>query len=382
MPPYLVCSQATFMIQCPPGLDKYGKVSKFQSQRGADMPAKTKVTDLSKYGASGANAVKAHANDAVKEGYVNLPPGISGGVARLQECYFGEYEKDSTAMGVKKGDVYFAAVGVVVEPEVFAGQKIRGLHTRVNRPYCATDKRTQDENVAEVIQEIKRLAGEGVKITEPNSLPAICAALEKAKPYFRFSTSPRKAVKEDPSTGVKIGDVVGAWENWHGIRGLESYTPPQPGSAMKDASPSANGVHTESSTPPQESVEGGYDELMELAIRAPHDKEANQKLTSLAVEAGYTDEEVTNAEEWADVVKMIRNPRNSGVSGSPDEDTEDEYEPKKGDHVWYTPEGKKKAVGCEVVNVSAKKQTADLVTKDKSKTPYKAVSWDALTKAE
>lgn len=361
------------------------------------MPAKTKVTDLnSKYGAEGVKAVANHANDPVKEGFIQLPAGINGGVARLQECYFGEYEKDSPAMGTKKGDYYFRASGVVEEPEYHNGVKIRGLHTSISLPYCPTKKQSMDESAEKVIQELKRLAGDKVKIGDPNSLVVIAAALEAGKPYFRFSTSERKAQADSPDGKVKAGQVTGVWENWHGIRGLENFKPSAGG--MKDNTtaappPSANGTgHTEAPAnrlPDQSTTATGgesqYDELMELAVKAPHDDAAEDELRRLAKEAGYTDAEIDAAPKWEAVVTdMIRKPRGASSTAEAAEvgGGEEEYEPQKGDKVMYVPTGKKRAVKCAVAKVSAKASTADLVSDDGKKSEYKAVPWAELTKAD
>lgn len=351
------------------------------------MPAKTKVTNLTaKYGAEGAKAVANHAKDEIKTGFVQLPPGING-IARLQEFYFAEYEKDQESWGIKKGDVFLRGVGVVVEPETHAGMKVKGMKTYIKLPYCATKKATMDENVEQVMQEVRKLTGEKTEINQDN-LPSVAEVLEKAQPYFRFSTSERKAQADSLDGKVKAGQVTGVWENWNGTKGLESYAPP---TGMKDktgtaAPPSTNGTsasHQQSATPPDDNAGGDTDELSELAEAAINDDAAENKLRAIAKEAGVPDEFVDAAKSWDQVVEAIREKQAEGGGGDDDSGGDaDEYEPAKGDEVLYKPKGARKSVKCKVVSVQFKAQTVELVTADKSKTKYEAVPWDKVSEAE
>lgn len=110
--------------------------------------------------------------------------------------------------------------------------------------------------------------------------------------------------------------------------------------------------------------------------------DAEDKLTELAVKAGYTEDEVNSAESWADVADMIRSPRSEGDSAG--EESKPVKEPKKGAVVNFRPIAKKTGqpvktpVECEVKSVSKAKKTVELLSLKDRKTTYPDVPWSEL----
>lgn len=346
------------------------------------MPANRVQSGLvAKYGKKIGDAVKTHANDEIDYGFQRLPAGITNGVAKLTKAYFAEYKN-----GTNKGEFYFRAEGVVVEPESVmvngTPMAVQGLTTSIMEPVCTTTTQankvtTQDEHIASVMNEMKKLGGQ-FQGGGAEELEAMAAALAEAGPYFRFSTSPRA-----PRPGSN--DPPGVWENWYGIKGLENYEPPQAGGAVRDntgggRAASINGKHATAAEPePADEYreDGDIDSLAERA--AADDKEAQVQLKEHAVNAGWDADEVDNADSWDDVLNMVKNPKEGG--GEEAEEPQEE-QIKVGDVYKYRPAVKgpggketkaKKAVEAKVTAINAKAGTVDLKNLTDGKSIYKAV---------
>lgn len=370
------------------------------------MPAKQQKSGLlAKYGKRIHQAAAATVDKPVEYGRIELPPGINNGVAKLVECGFGE-----VAAGKQNaGEIYFSAMGVVVEPEtvVWNGQEIRvaGLQTRIFEMVCDTKTRdgkttTLDEHVARIANELKKFDPE----LDTSDLEAAANSLQEVGPYFHFSTSPRVA-KVD-GNGHKKGDVTGAWENWHGTRNLQDYTPPDATGQTQDdgeeipppaqSKPAAAPTKGKPGRPPkvkEPEPEPAFDEFNDietLVSRADDTNEdeadqlaARDRLTEMAIEAGHSQEAVDAASSWQEVADMIGTP----PSATNDDAAAGEWEgPEKGQVFGYVPlDPKTKKPGktsydCEVTAVNKKARTCDLKNIDNAKLgPYKGVSWDELS---
>ena len=153
---------------------------------------------------------------------------------------------------------------------------------------------------------------------------------------------------------------------------------------------SSNGEHTEEPNSADSFDEfADLDSMVEAATNK--DSKAEDKLTEMAVKAGYTDEEVRTADSWEEVADMIRNPsQDTSEIDNEHTITEEEFEkeiekvPEKGGVVHYRPiaakTGKpsKNAVECEITGVSKTKKTVTLLLLKDRKTKYEDVPWDSL----
>lgn len=122
-----------------------------------------------------------------------------------------------------------------------------------------------------------------------------------------------------------------------------------------------------------ESEEEESDGLSELAAKADKgDKKAKKELTAKAVEAGASEEDVENADNWEAVADMIRS---ASSEGDAEEETEEEeaFKPEKGSvYKLLQPSAKdpkkKVKVDIEVLTVSEKNETVTVKNLDSSKT--------------
>ncbi len=360
--------------------------------------AATKVKSVlaGKLGAKLDTAVKKHADDDTTYGIINLPGGITNGIAQLSKCYFKEYGPDTNmkkADGTSaKGEFYFRAEGTVNSPNSVATPDgvvpVKGLTTSV-MVSLIEQKRGQGANavivsledqIQQVLNIMRQLAGpDFTKGATGADLEGLAASLEEAAPYFRFSTSQGKPSAEYPNPRV--------FENWHGNKGLENYQPEET-SAFNTATsttPSQNGKVTSPQVPEKRVdaivpvSEMDLDDLVELAkSEADTAEEARATLVAKGVESGWTEEELTSEEvSWDQVKEMIENPKQEEQQNSV---------PVKGQTAKYSPPSKKKPGTlqpereCQITAVDTKSETVtlkDLTTKPPGE--YKSIPWSELS---
>lgn len=354
-------------------------------------PVKGKSGLMAKYGANLDKAVQAHAADETDYGFMRLPPGINNGIAQLTVCKFDTYKT-----GDNTGEFYCQMRGVVIEPKSITkdGQVIpvAGRQTMLMEPVCNTQTRdkkvtTQEEHVVNILNEFRKLAGEEfTRGATGADLESLADQLQQAAPYFRFSTSQSGPTPQYPDPKV--------WENWHGSKGLEEYTPPDDGEGMVDRTgPSNNGDSGGGAQ--AASTGGGSDfQVMELLEQAnAGDEGAAEQLRQMALDTGVPEEDVNAAEDWQAVVDLIAakaSAEDAGTEGAPAE----AWEPNKGDVYLYKPidpktkkpvvdprTKKAKGVEVEVTAVDKKTKTVTLKNIDDRKTVYAKVAWDALEEA-
>lgn len=352
------------------------------------MPAqKGKSALMAKYGQNIDKAARAHGADETDYGRIQVPAGIANGVAKLTRCYFDTYKT-----GKNQGEFYFRAVGVIESPKEVNGVPCYGLQTSIMEAVCQTSTQagkttTMEEHVASILNEMRKL-GADTTGASGEQLEGIAAALEQAGPYFRFSTSVRKAQKE--------GDPDGVWENWHGVKGLEDYQPEgDAGTHVQDDTGGSDGDESNDGTAADASDESGPDlTAMVAAAYADETGKAGDKLKALAMEHGV-DEAFIDAPKttWEMVAEKIEEATLSGDGGEANdsEQGEQEFVPAleevykfgptdpKTKKPMINPRTKKPLkVEVEVVKVDKKDKTVDLKNIDDGKTVYKAVPWDAL----
>ena len=312
---------------------------------------------MSKLGTKGAQAFAAHKDDETKFGRIELPAGIEAGVAQLVECKFGEYEK-----GDFKGEPYFMAAGVVIEPKEHNGIPVEGQRTQIGPiPICDTPKRTKqtmEEHIADVLNEFRKLGVSTSEMSEDGSdLEPTAEMLKADRPFFRFRTWKG----EKATSGPYKGKEPLTNHEWLGVC---QYSPDgEAGDGVEDATGDAGPEAVEEVAEEQdlaalgEAADGG-------------DEEAQAKLQEMAEAANIDPNAIST---WAEVAEAL-SPNNSPEDGA-EEAGED---PEVGNVYKYRPKGHKKDIECEVTGVFTAKQTVNLKNLDDGKTAYKNVAWSDL----
>lgn len=336
------------------------------------------------------NALANHAQDETTYGqdFVDLPGGITGGIARLVDAKIGEYKT-----GANKGKPFLYMAGVVLEPkeapnivkawqngkvQVVSSEKlnVQGQRTSLMLPLCKTSRRdgettTMDENIGKALNEVRKVGGEDCteSIDTPEDLEAVLEALKEAGPYFKFSTR-----SSDPTEAYPTQMV---WESWRGSKDLEDYVPEEGDDVIDDTEEGE-----EPDTDEDDSAE--EEDLDALGADADQDDEASQEyLTGRAKKVGLDPDDY---EDWTSLADALT----EGASDPDDKEDEEESEdeeldgeeeedraPEKEEVYLYKPPKHRKSIQCEVTAVFAGKQTCNLKSLDDEKV-FKAVPWDKL----
>jgi len=352
-----------------------------------------KQTTKSVMGSSVDPHIKAHANDETTFGIVRLPPGITNGIAKVQECYFAVHEKGKK----NEGKIYFRAMAVVVSPASVAVNgsmiPVKNLQTSIVLPwdYPKGAEGSVEKSKATVMNELRKLAGDEATnaCQTGQDLEALAAAVEEASPYIRFSTSESKP-QIDPTTGKpKLNPNTGkpydpqVWENWHGTKGLENYGEEHPATPdVKDNSKVVTKAEASVNGKSSDGKSNDYrddEDLTSLAKRAGKEEEVANRLKEMAMKLGYSEEEVDESNSWLEVVGWIKSGEKKDGGSSDGERT-----PKIDDAVKYAPTDPKnenkrlKPVDCTVTQIDRKGMTVELTRLDDRRKKYKEVSWDEL----
>lgn len=382
------------------------------------MPKQTAKSGLAaKLGDKGRKAFDAHKADEVKfSGGGDLPAGVTG-VAKIVKCGFGQYKE-----GKHKGEYFYMASAVVVEPKEY-----KGMRTSIGpEPMCETPERTGktarksvEDHMAFVINEFKKLGIETDDLSYEDFEPT-AATIQDAGIHTRFRTyaySKQEIVKT--AKGYEIGGKVFKTEalakaafpyagqeprvmtDWTGV--AEDYAVEESDDGVEDETAEETEVEEEAEVAEEESEEVEAEEevaeesddseseeesesdgLSELAAKADKgDKKAKKELTTKAVEAGATEEDVENADNWEAVAEMIRNAGDSDEGEAEaeeeaeaeveeEEEVAEEWKPEKGSvYKRLQPSAKdpkkKVKVEIEVLTVSEKNQTVTAKSLDSGK---------------
>lgn len=353
-------------------------------------------------------------------GFNDPPPNIKNGRAQLLEVKFATFGK-----GEHEGKPYFSGAGIILEPKTHVyvptskGVTVEGaepivvetagMQTRISPIGVHDIIPKSGKSMGQLIpwtvglekaaQHMRALGADTSHCQTPADFEELAEELTKAAQdpdtpiYFAFSTSVRKAQNE--------GELDGVWQNWHGIKGLENYIPPESGvgvgtqdntapvstrsAAQPAKGPPSKGTSTATAVADddgEDDISGmDLDALLELAKQEEGDETpAQDELLNRASAA--TGKEIEQIQEevdsWEAVVAMINGEDNDTVGTSA---------PTKGTHYNYKPMTKgiggkmvksKKSVECVVVTVNEKDSTVTLKSTVDGKTLYKDVSWDAL----
>jgi hypothetical protein len=169
--------------------------------------------------------VKKHGSDETRQKQMDLPGGITNGVARLTSCYFGVI-----GQGDNKGKKFWRASGTVVEPhEVTVGGRavpVYGLQTSIMITLVPGKDRDGkviplEDIFARVMNEI-RLLGGSTKVSSAAALEQVCKVLVQKKPYFRSLTL---GTGPFPTTHPRA--ATGAWQRGWWTRRSRGRLPPR-----------------------------------------------------------------------------------------------------------------------------------------------------------
>ena len=349
-----------------------------------------------KLGAKAAAAMKKHANDETKlPGGGSLPDGIENGIAQLTECKVDVYKE-----GQNKGQPFFYAAGIVVAPEEHGGVPIKGLRTSIIEPLHDTPTRarkTFEDHIDWAMNQLRLLGFDTSSMGGDGSdFEAACAALKEIQPHFRFRTW--KGKKE--TTGPYAGKEPRVNEVWMGqVEFSGDGTSPTDATVDATADASADPVADETVTEDDDSLQGEADaagedsgpDLDALVTKAEKkDKTARKELTDLALAAGFDQDAIDSAEDWAAVATMIR--EGSG-GGSGDEAPADEpfvpdvgsvyfvtqTDPKTGKPIVDPKTKRPKRIEVEVTKLDKKGETATVKDLNSGKVLPKSVAWSDLS---
>jgi hypothetical protein len=325
------------------------------------MPKSTVKSSLAaRIGAKARQAHEAHKNDETTYGNMDLPSGIEGGVAQLVDCKFGLYEK-----GDNKGKDYFYAAGIVKAPADCGGIPIQGLRTSIMEPLCDTKKGdgtvvTYEEHYAKVLNYLRQL-GVNTAEVDVDSIESVAEALKESQPHFRFRTW--KGDKQ--TTGKYAGKEPRVNHQWNGACEYVEDGESSPSAVEDSSGPSAD----------EPAADGeNYAALGEAADGG--DTDAAEKIQMAALEAGISQEDIDNADNWVALAERIASPAEA-EEAAPDAD----WKPSKGEVYLFKGPGKKKGVEHEVMAVFEAKRLVNLKNLDDGRTVVKSVSWDKLESA-
>lgn len=293
------------------------------------MPVSTGKSSLfEQLGSKLLEAHNEHAADETKvDSFGDLPAGIVGGVAQVTKVWFDTFKKGDNA-----GKPYYMAMATVKRPkEAPDGSIIEGLSTKIGPiPLCDTpksmNKKTVSDHLKDVYDELRKL-GVNTKTLDPKNLELVATLLTKQKPHIKFRTWKGEATPAFPQPRTQ-----------HIWMGLINFS--ENGAPHVEESASAESVDETAFQP----AEGDLAAL--VAAAESGDDDAGAKLTSMALEAGVSNEKVENATSWSDVGELIT-AANRLLPAAPTSSGDI----KSGSCWYYKPPKMKKAVECEVTSV-------------------------------
>ena len=338
------------------------------------MPVQKGQSLLALLGDKGRKAHESHRADETTYGIINLPSGITGGVAQLVTARLDKYKP-----GTKwEGRPYVLLRGIAKTPPEHKGVPVEGQGVMITIPLCDTPERKNQaggpklfaDNYAEFLNELRRLGAEPANMPYEAVEPTL-QALEQTKPHYRFSTRgwipPKTPQNPNPSEMV-FTQFDGICE-WNGEA--------SPGDAVQDSSVQVEEPAADVSSEEQSQEADEFGDLDSLAKAADSgDADAAQSLKDQAIGLGISEEDVDSADNWAAVVVMM-----NSQGGEPEKEAEPEppKEPKVKQVWFYKPPQMRKAVECEVTAVDKKSKTVNLLNLDNRKLSYKGIKWTDIS---
>lgn len=303
---------------------------------------------------SGANAK--HKDKPVNTGFQRLPGGIKNGVAKINSLTIGTFKDDKNGPGTKGMEFFMARAVVVFSGNPGTPTEHRGirvvnmtttLHSSIHKmmpfiPLCdmpVKGKRSAskfDDHFYDYTNFFKMVGFEcpHTPADDPTSVKtlayfdvAIKKLLDPAHPvYITFSTSEwtPDLTPEEKAAGKKLEDKEPMlFETWHGKTEWKGIPGPvggvnvvgSNGAAAHDAPPlvGADGLAI---APPGEEAQSLEDEVQALVAAAYEDDGAASRLTQLAMEQGWTEDEVVSPDTtWERVGEMALSPPEETTEG-------------------------------------------------------------------
>lgn len=301
-------------------------------------------TTASIFAQLGERGRKAHAaakDKPVEYDQQDLPPGIIGGIAQLVKVGAATYKEGTKTAGKP----YIQFTWVAKFPVAHNGAPVSGTQFRMRYDLFDTpDRKTLDgrprqfeDNYADFVNELKKLNVDVSKMTF-DTVPGILDILSQKKPHSKFHTrgwtpaptpeNPKPATRSFPEMDGYC-DPPGALPglpatsaNAAAAQHVDDETPPVADVVEQDDIQPDGGPPLE---PPHVATASGdgEDDVAGLVAAAKSADEkvytpAQRRLEELAKEAGYSDDEVTNAADWDAVAAMIAAPK-GGEGGASDD---------------------------------------------------------------
>jgi hypothetical protein len=344
-------------------------------------------------GQSNLNAsLAAHADDPTeqRQDYTRLPGGITGGVAQLVSAKLGTY-KD----GANKGERYVRMAATVFEParavdtqrvwedgdvRVVSSREvaIKGLQTSVMYPMCATKSaRTgeitpADKNIQRMLNDLRTIGGDEIThgIKSEADLQTRLEALERAGPFIRFGTRAGDPSEQYPTPRV--------FESWYGA--AADYNPDNPTGPM-DYTGNGREMVSGAAIADAEQHSDILVNLEALGTRADNqDRAAQDELKSMALSAGYTEDDISDAKDWSEIATMLQGTNEGGTEEQLEQEVP--WKPEKGAvanyHVLNPKTNRKIKVEAEILATDGRSKTATIRRLD-TRATIKGIRWDALS---
>lgn len=351
-------------------------------------------TLLSALGANVTEIKKAHeaAKDApISWGMQNLPPGINGGIAELKTVEWNKFKTDAKNVH-HRNQPYVLFRGIAKIPKEHNGCPVEGLGVMQTIPLCnqpdrkgpTGEPKTVQDAWAELLNELKKF-GVDTSTTTPNEIEGILAGLQEQKPLFRFSTisyTPKPTALRKEPTAMTITNFLGLYEP-NGDGAVPGEEPHGEVGSPADSDTVDNSAVVNGGDP---NADGALDDqLLELGVAADGgDEPAIATLTATALAAGWTEEQLIEADSWSEIAAALLSQADDAAAAA-------KVEPKKGLVFKYQvidPKTNEPAlnklkkpvapVQVEITQVDKKNNTVTALNLVDRKTVYKLVPWNSL----
>lgn len=333
------------------------------------MPADVRKTNLlNKLGNRVQKAHELHKNDETKYGMVDLPAGITGGIARLAVAKIDEYKE-----GKNKGELYAMFRGIAITPETHNDVRVKGQGVMMMVPLCETTRNTKDgpktisfdDNWGVFLNELRKL-GINTQNMPHTAVDAVLLGLEKSKPLFRFSTrgwTPPPSQREPNPKEMVFVQYDGALSPEDSAAFEGQAAAPEAGFAPKTGGDgegdNENGVQTAP-------ADDDFD-LATIASQAEQgDMSAVELIKDKARELGITENEIDESSSWmtqgegTSLQELIEAKMSGETASESEPEPEPEWEPKVGGVCNYRIKAGGKAIQVKVDKIDAKSGTATL----------------------
>jgi hypothetical protein len=260
----------------------------------------------------------------------DLPAGIEMGVAKVVMCKI-----DTFKTGENKGEDYFMAQAVVVEPAAYAGMRTScnsGPEALCDTPTAKGKKKTFGDHLGSVLNELRKLGmGEAVdNMTDVESelKNEICPAVEKAGLYIRFRTWGGEPSAEYPTPRVNhdwrglvpdyvegatnsVNDNTGTVATATTTAPVKKATVAKPTTQSTESQPSASVKKAAVKKVTQPKLEDLS--VDELGVISDDDSDARQAdaqiiVKTKAIEVGIDEGTIENIESWVALAELVNNP--------------------------------------------------------------------------